>query len=99
MCNFHLFQIEVARRERDHGEALDQFMRYAQGIYDLAETYLFQSSRNSLAYLSSHFLKKIRHLPKILLPRTMAHVVESYFKDPHIRQLFLRYAISQGSSP
>ena len=68
--NHHHFQIELARIEKDHGESLDNFMRYAQGIYDLAsEAYLFPSSRRGSRL---RLLKYLHHLPKILTWRTMA---------------------------
>ena len=98
--NFHHFQIEVARREKDHGEALENFMRYMQGIYDFAaESYLFGQPKTTLSYLSPRFLRTLVHLPKILTSKKMAEVVEYYFKDPHIRQVFLRYATFHGASP
>ncbi len=99
-ANFHHFQIEVARREKDHGEALEGFLRYARGIYDLsAEAHLFHPPTNFLGYFTPRILRHLHHLPKVLTTRTMAQVVESHFKDPHIRQLFMRYATYNGSSP
>ncbi|MBI4026427.1 MAG: phytoene desaturase [Verrucomicrobia bacterium] len=99
-ANFHHFQIEVARREKDHGEALEGFMRYARSIYDLSvEAHLFRPPQTALGYLAPRFLKQAHHLPRLFGRKSMAEVVERHFKDPHIRQLFLRYATTRGSSP
>lgn len=99
-ANFHHFQIEVARREKDQGEALEGFLRYARGIHDLsAEAHLFHPPRHAWGYLAPRILRQLHHLPKVLTARTMAQEVEARFKDPHIRQLFLRYATYNGSSP
>jgi len=98
--NYHHFQIEVARREKDHGESMENFMRYARGVYDFSgEVNLFRLPATWLGCLGIRFLKKARHLPKVLTRKTMAQTIEHYFKDPHTRQLFLHYATCQGSSP
>jgi phytoene desaturase len=97
--NFHHFQIEVARREKDHGEALERFLRYSQGLFDLAwDSYLSQPS----SQVGGHFmgaLKSMHHLPKVWLGGKMTRTIDRFFKDPHIRQLFLNYAAQHGSSP
>lgn len=99
-ANFHHFQIEIARREKDHGEALEGFMRYAQGIYDLsADAHLFHPPERRVDFLGFRFLRHLHHLPKVMTARSMASIVEKYFKDPHVRQLFMRYATYAGSSP
>jgi len=93
----HHFQIELARLEKDHGESLEAFMRYARGIYDLAgEAYLFPSSRGRF---SARALKSLHHLPRALTRATMAQVIKRYFKNPKAQQFFLRYATHNGSSP
>ncbi len=99
-ANPHLFQIEVARCEKDHGEALEKFMRYGAGIHDLsAEAYLYHPPNTKLGYLGWRFLKNIQHVPKVAAGKSMSKVIESFFKSPHIRQLFQRYATYTGSSP
>jgi phytoene desaturase len=98
--NFHLFQIEVARRERDQGEALDAYMKYVRGVYEFAaETHLFEPPKNLFGWFAPRILKTLPHLGKVFTSQSMAEVIESYFKDPHVRQIFLRYATGQGSSP
>ncbi len=98
--NFHHFQIEVARREKDRGEALEKFMQYTRRVYNLlGETYLFPSPKTTPRYLALHLLKHAHHLPKIFTQKTMAQIIECYFKDPHVRQLFLSSAAAHGSSP
>ncbi len=96
----HLFEIEVARREGDQGEALERFMRYAEGLYKIsAEARLFEPPQRNMNYLGMRFLKLLPHLGKVLNFRSMARVVEQHFRDPQIRQFFMRYATYTGSSP
>src|SRR5262249_49642455 len=41
----------------------------------------------------------LRHLPKIATTQTFSQVVERFFSEPHLRQLFMRFATYNGSSP
>jgi phytoene desaturase len=96
----HLLQIEIARREKDQGESLEAFMRYAQGVYDFAAgDRLFTPPRSLMGLFAPRFLKHIHHLPKFLNGKSLAKIVDRYFNDPHIRQIFLRYASYIGCSP
>ncbi len=98
--DFHHFKIEVARREKDRGEALENFMRYARGIYHLlAETYLFRPPKNAWRHIIGDILKNLHHLPKIVTPQTAAKAISRYFTDPHLRQLFIHEATHPGSAP
>jgi phytoene dehydrogenase-like protein len=42
---------------------------------------------------------KLRHLGKVATTRTLAAEVERRISDPHLRQIFLRFATYNGSSP
>ena len=44
-------------------------------------------------------LGKLRHLGKVATTRTLAAEVERRISDPHLRQIFLRFATYNGSSP
>lgn len=97
--NFHHFQIEVARREKDQGEALDGFMRYAQATYDrVGHPYLFPPS-GSLSKFKANPFSRLMRFPKKLWSKSLVSVVNKYYKDPNVRQLFLSYAAMQGCSP
>jgi phytoene desaturase len=96
----HLFKIEIARQERDQGQALEGFLRYARRLHDLGgEAWLYHPPRHALGFLRWNFLKRLAGLPAVLTPRTLASVIERHFKSPHVRQLFQRYATYTGSSP
>ncbi len=44
-------------------------------------------------------LGKLRHLPKVATTQTLAREVYRRISDPHLRQIFLRFATYNGSSP
>ncbi|MCC7517782.1 MAG: phytoene desaturase [Verrucomicrobiae bacterium] len=96
----HLFQIEIARREQDQGQALEGFLRYARRLHDLGgEAWLYHPPRTPFGFLRGNFLKRLRGLPALLSRRTLADVVERRFKNLQVRQVFERYAAYTGSSP
>jgi phytoene desaturase len=77
-----------------------KFMRYAEGLYELSEhTYLSHPPDRWLQNLHWHHLPRMRHLPKMLTFQSLAQKINHYFQDPHLRQLFYRYATYNGSSP
>lgn len=78
-----------------------RFLRYAAGLYDIsADAFLHHPLEDWWRQLTPSFLPKLRHLPKIASLRTMAGTTERYFpRDPHLRQLFNRFATYNGSSP
>ncbi len=50
--------------------------------------------------MNLRFLPKLRHLPKIASRRTLAESIRTFFpNDPHLQQLFNRFATYNGSSP
>lgn len=76
------------------------FLEYARGIYELSgEAYLNHPPRDFWRALKPGNLGKLRHLGKVATMRTMAAEVERRFTNPHIRQIFLRFATYNGSSP
>lgn len=99
-ANPHLFQIEIARREKDRGESLERFARHTQGIHDLlAELGLFYPPARAWEWLQWRILKNLVHVPKVFSMSSMADTVTHFFKDPQIRQLFMRYALEKGAAP
>ena len=92
--------IEVARRENDRGRRFKKFWHYSKGIYELsADAFLFKTPGRTARLLPSGILGKLRHLPKVLTLSTMASKIRRSFKDPHVRQVFNRFATYNGSSP
>ena len=77
-----------------------KFLDYARGIYELSgEAYLHRPPGDFWRAFSWRNLPKLRHLPKIATTRTLAAEVGRRISDPHLRQIFLRFATYNGSSP
>lgn len=103
----------VCRYRWDDGTIIDEdsafwerkdvakFMHYARGLYEISEdTFLRSTIETWWRQLRLTKLAKLRHLPKIRTSRSMHSTVRRYFRrDPHLIQLFDRFATYNGSSP
>jgi len=77
-----------------------RFLDYARGIYELSgEAYLNRPPSEFWRAFTPTNWPKLRHLGKVATTRTMAREVERRIGDPHLRQIFLRFATYNGSSP
>ena len=77
-----------------------RFLDYARGIYELSgEAYLNRPPGDFWRAFAPRNWPKLRHLGKVATTRTMAREVERCISDPHVRQIFLRFATYNGSSP
>lgn len=77
-----------------------RFLDYACGIYELSgEAYLHHPPSEFWRAFTPANLSKLRHLPKVATTRTLAAEVNRRISDPHLRQIFLRFATYNGSSP
>jgi phytoene desaturase len=77
-----------------------KFLEYARGIYELSgEAYLNRPPSEFWRAFTLSNLGKLRHLGKVATTRTLAAEVERRISDPHLRQIFLRFATYNGSSP
>jgi phytoene desaturase len=77
-----------------------RFLDYARGIYELSgEAFLNHPPAEMWRAFTPRNLGKLRHLPKVATTRTLAREVERRITDPHLRQIFLRFATYNGSSP
>jgi phytoene desaturase len=77
-----------------------KFLDYARGIYELSgEAYLNRPPAEFWRAFTWGNLGKLRHLGKVATTRTLAAEVERRMSDPHLRQIFLRFATYNGSSP
>jgi phytoene desaturase len=76
------------------------FLEYARGIYDLSgEAYLNRPPAQFWRAFTPGNLAKLRHIGKVATTRTLAQEVERHFSNPYLRQIFLRFATYNGSSP
>ncbi len=80
---------------------VSRFLGYAAGLYEIsADAFLNHPLEAWWRQLSARFVPKLRHLPKIASRRTLAESVRHFFPhDPHLQQLFNRFATYNGSSP
>jgi phytoene desaturase len=77
-----------------------KFLDYARGIYELSgEAYLNRPPGDFWRAFTLGNLGKLRHLGKVATTRTLAAEVKRRISDPHLRQIFLRFATYNGSSP
>jgi phytoene desaturase len=77
-----------------------KFLEYARGIYELSgEAYLNHPPGDFWRAFTPRNWPKLRHLGKVATTRTLADEVERRISDPHLRQIFLRFATYNGSSP
>lgn len=78
-----------------------RFLSYARGLYEIsAEAFLENPLGEWHRQLTWANLPKLRHLPKIASFQTLDATVRRFFgHDPHLVQLFARFATYNGSSP
>lgn len=77
-----------------------KFIQYARGIYELSgEAYLRRPPGDFWRAFTPRNWPKLRHLGKVATTRTLAQEVERRISDPYLRQIFLRFATYNGSSP
>jgi phytoene desaturase len=77
-----------------------KFLDYARGIYELSgEAYLNRPPHDLWRAFAPRNWPKLRHLGKVATTQTLAREVERRIADPHLRQIFLRFATYNGSSP
>lgn len=76
------------------------FLDYARGIYELSgEAFLRHPPQDFWRAFQFRNWPKLKHLPKITNFRTMSDEVRRRFTDPHLIQLFERFATYNGSDP
>lgn len=81
-------------------EDVAAFLDYASGIYELSgEAFLTRPPEELWKAFAPGNWLKLRHLPKVATFQTLSQKVDAFFKDPHLAQLFKRFATYNGSSP
>ena len=79
---------------------LENYLRNAKEKYDLtANIFLEKSLHKWSTYLSTNTIKSIFQSYKLDVSKTLDATNKTYFSDPHLVQLFNRYATYNGSSP
>lgn len=76
------------------------FLRYAEGLYTISEEAFLRNPLSEMRQqLRPENYPKLKHFPALANPATLHKVVRKYFDDPHLIQLFDRFATYNGSSP
>lgn len=79
---------------------LKSYLKSGKEKYDLtAGIFLEKSLHKSATYLSFNTLKSLIQSYKLDISKTLDGTNKKYFSDPHLVQLFNRYATYNGSSP
>ena len=89
---------EFSERDADN---FPRFLDYGRRVYEVtAQPFLY--SPLELGSVSSALARRLgrpQDLGRVLAPVTLDMLVSRYFRDPHMRQIFDRYATYNGSSP
>ncbi|MFT5166270.1 MAG: phytoene desaturase [Saprospiraceae bacterium] len=95
-----LFIKEAAAQFDTDAKVLSRYLANSRKKYELtAGIFLEKSLHQWKTYLSTDTLKAIGSLSKLSIHSTLDEVNKQYFSDPHLIQLFNRYATYNGSSP
>jgi phytoene desaturase len=84
------------------GDGFEDFMDYGRRVYDVAaQPFLFSplEKPSKLARQLARRLNAPQNLARVLAPISLDMLVRRHFRDPHVRQVFDRYATYTGSSP
>ncbi len=95
--NIEIMEAEIARLAPDDVAAFRRYLTDARRKYEVAERTFLAHSLNDLPKLLRP--RYARDLAAISSWRTLAAHNAKYFRSPHIRQLFNRFATYNGSSP
>ncbi len=77
-----------------------RFLSYGADLYTAtADAFLFNDFRDFGKLRKSITPHLLRQLPRMATTKTVADRVNEFFKSPHLRQLFNRFATYNGSSP
>ncbi len=91
---------EAAKVFSEPAENIQAYLQNAKTKYELtAPLFLEQSLHKVRTYLNSKALKAVSQILSLDVFKSMNQVNQAYFKNPHLIQLFNRYATYNGSSP
>ena len=97
---FDEFVREASSTFDESPQAISKYLRKNREKYDLTVDVFLKKSLHKLStYFSIGTLKSFLQIYKLDIFRNLSQVNEHYFKNPHLIQLFNRYATYNGSSP
>jgi len=90
---------EFSEHDAEH---FPRFLDYGRRVYEItAEPFLF-NALDGMPQVGSALLRRLNRpqdLARVLSPITLHQLVKRHFRDPHMQQVFDRYATYNGSSP
>lgn len=94
------FADEIASKTTTTASAVRDHLHMAKQMYELTDKLFLQSSLHKISsYLQPHAFKALFRLGSLDTNQTMHAHNHKKFSDPHITQLFDRYATYNGSNP
>ncbi len=102
-CRYHWRDGRVINEDEAFWQRPDAaaLLRYGKGVWQLSE-HAFLGDRIERWWrqlLRPANWPRLRHLPKVMNPRSLAATIARRVDDPHVAQLFERFATYNGSSP
>lgn len=102
-CRYRWRDGHVINEDEDFWQRPDvaALLRYGEGVWQVSEQ-AFLGDRIERWWrhlLSPGNWPSLRHLPKVMNPRPLAATIARHTDDPHVAQLFERFATYNGSSP
>jgi phytoene desaturase len=91
---------EAAQQFETKPELIFNYLKSSREKYELTASIFLEKSLHKLkTYLSKDTIKAILALSKLSINSTLNEVNQQFFSNPHLVQLFNRYATYNGSSP
>ncbi|MBI1223150.1 MAG: phytoene desaturase [Bacteroidetes bacterium] len=98
--DIQLFAKRVEASGADSADAVKKFLSHSKRIHELTEKVFIRKSLHKVTnYLGRETLNGLLHFQELDTGISMEKAIRKYFKDPHIIQLFMRYATYNGSNP
>jgi phytoene desaturase len=87
--------------ERD-AQGFERFLDYGRRVYEMTAGPFLFSPLGSTGAIAQQLVRRLNRpidLGRVLAPISLDRLVRQHFRDPHLIQLFDRYATYNGSSP
>jgi phytoene desaturase len=95
-----VFAKEAAAKFGIEASAILSYLKNGQKKYELTAPLFIEKSLHKMGtYFSKDTLKAMAHLPEMNLSTSLDRLNEAAIAEPHLVQLFNRYATYNGSSP
>ncbi len=91
---------KIDSKFKNESTQLGKFLKHTERIYNLTEKIFLNSSLGELnTYTNISALKTFLRIFQLDGLRSMKTAINSFFKSPYLRMIFMRYATYNGSNP